>query len=431
MAKEKNIKNKKPKKRFVILKGILIIILLIALAVASFVAYSTYKNGFGVVGMIETALGHDKDTLKNLSEFRVLILGVSTDISVALTDTIIVASYNPQTQKASLLSIPRDTFVGKNEDNANSYNKINALYQSGINKILDAVNDLTGLGIEYYMVVETEALVELVDRIGGVNFDVPINMDYDDTSQNLHIHLKAGQQLLNGKQAEGLVRFRHNNNGTSYPATYGDNDIGRMRTQREFLTQVAKQTIQLKNITKIGEIIDIAYKYMKTNISLSAIKDYIPYVIQFNTENIQTGTLPGTPAKINSLWFYKCNKAQAKQLVNELFNIEEVTEEEEAEIKKEKMKENAKTKIELINSSGVESTLAAVETALKKEGYTISKKSSTATTIKNTSIINNTKIDNKILEEIREILNVGVIQNNSNNTGTTNVTIIIGSNYNN
>lgn len=428
---DKRGKNKKQKKKHRVLKAFLIIILIIAIAIGAFVAYSTWKNGWGITGMIQTALGHDKDTVKNMEEFKVLVLGVSTDTSAVLTDTIIVASYDPKTQTASMLSIPRDTFVGKSESSATSYNKINALYQTNIDKILSTVNEITGLDIEYYVVVDTEALIKLVDTIGGVEFDVPINMDYDDSSQNLHIHLKAGLQKLDGEKSENLVRFRHNNNGTSYPASYGDNDIGRMRTQREFITQVIKQTIQLKNITKIGEIMDIAYKYVKTNVDLSVAKDYIPYALEFNVENIQTGVLPGTPAKINGLWFYKYDKAETKKVVQQLFETKGENQDDEQSQEKDetKIKENAKIKIELINASGIDSTLTAVETILKKEGYTISKKS-TAKETKNTAIINNTKVEQSITEDIKEVLNTGIIQNSNNNSSTADITIIIGTNYN-
>ena len=200
---------------------------------------------------------------------------------------------------------------------------------------VEAVEELTGIDIDYYAVINNDLLIQMVDVIGGVEFNVPIDMDYDDSSQDLHIHLKAGQQLLNGEQAENLVRFRHNINGTSYPSSYGDNDIGRMRTQREFITQVAKQTIQFKNIGKIGNIVDIAYKYVETNVTLSVIKDYIPYAIEFNTENIQTGTLPGTNQKINGLWFLKANKTEAKELINQMFEIvEEQTQEQQQLLKR-------------------------------------------------------------------------------------------------
>ena len=260
--KERNKKTKK--KKHIILKLLLFILTVMVLFIGGFVGYSTYKNGWGVKGIIQTAMGQDEKKLANLEPFTVLIMGVSEDISVKLTDTIMVASYNPKTQKATLLSIPRDTFVGTNKNKATSYDKINALYQTKTKesdtspeKTLAAVNKITGLNITYYVVVSNKALVQLVDAIGGVEFDVPIDMDYDDSSQDLYIHLEKGYQKLNGEQAEWLVRFRHNNNGTSYPSSYGNNDLGRMKTQREFLKVVAKQLIQLKNITKLGTFIDI------------------------------------------------------------------------------------------------------------------------------------------------------------------------------
>ena len=425
---EKKQIKKKSKKRFRVLKVFLFIILILILAIGSFVVYSGCKNGWGLSNMIATVVGHDQETLKNLDELRVLILGVSTDTSAVLTDTIMVASYNPKTQKASLLSIPRDTFVGKSEANANSYNKINALYQTSIDKILSAVNDLTGLDLQYYVVVDTEALIKLVDTIGGVEFDVPIDMDYDDSSQDLHIHLKAGVQLLDGEKAENLVRFRHNNNGTSYPASYGDNDVGRMRTQREFITQVVKQTIQLKNITKIGEIVDIAYQYVETNVTLSVLKDYIPYALEFSTENIQTGSLPGTNEKINGLWFFKANKTETKELVSQMFEAEEVEDSGEGTTV-EDTSDNSKIKIEVLNGTSANSNLTAVTTMLKQKNYTISKTGET-TNSTYTTIIANGQTDEAVAEKIKEVLGVGTVLTTKNTASKADITIIIGNDIN-
>ena len=248
---KKGTTNKKKKK---VWKKVLLIMLFIILIAGSVFAYKVYKNGGGMSGMLATVVGHDENTKKNLGEFRCLILGISTDQeNVDLTDTIMVASYNPNTQKATLLSIPRDTYTGKTPAKATAYEKINALYsrKHRPDETLEAVNEITGLDIKYYVVVKTEALIKLVDVIGGITFDVPIDMNYDDTSQNLHIHLKAGEQKLDGDKAEQLVRFRHNNDGTSYPEEYGDNDTGRMRTQREFIMQVIKQTAKPENILKL------------------------------------------------------------------------------------------------------------------------------------------------------------------------------------
>ena len=134
---------------------------------------------------------------------------------------------------------------GKSLTNARPQDKINAFYdEKNTQKMLDKVNELTGLGIEYYVTISNEALIKLVDIIGGVEFDVPIDMNYDDKSQNLHIHLKKGVQMIDGKKAEMLLRFRHNNNGTSYPVEYGDNDYGRMKTRTKFSSSCWRTNIK-------------------------------------------------------------------------------------------------------------------------------------------------------------------------------------------
>ena len=158
-----------------------------------------------------------------------------------------MCSYDPKIQDVALLSIPRDTFVGRNKNTATGFDKINALYQIDPDKLLKKVNDITGLGINYYIKVDTQGLKDLVDSVGGIYFDVPIDMDYDDSSQKLSIHLKAGYQLLDGNKAEQVLRFRHNNNGSTYPAEYGQEDIGRMKTQRAFITEVIKQVAKEEN----------------------------------------------------------------------------------------------------------------------------------------------------------------------------------------
>ena len=433
MEKEKQEKKKingKAKKRFRILKVILLIVLILIMLIGGFVVYSGYKNGWGLSNMLATFVGHDQETLKNLDELKVLVLGVSTDTSAVLTDTIMVGSYNPKAQKASLLSIPRDTFVGKNEASANSYNKINALYQTSADKILAAVNDLTGLELQYYVVVDTEALIKLVDTIGGVEFNVPIDMDYDDSSQDLHIHLKAGWQLLDGEKAENLVRFRHNNDWTSYPASYGDNDVGRMRTQREFITEVIKQTLQMKNIGKIGEIVDIAYEYIETNITLSVLKDYIPYALEFSTENIQTGSLPGTNEKLNGLWFFKANKTKTKELINEMFETNKVEENKQDDDEPiEDTSANKKIKIEVLNGTSTSSNLSSVATMLKQKNYTILKSAET-TNSTYTTIIANGETDKAIAEKIKDVLGGGTVLTAKNTSSKANITIIIGNDFN-
>lgn len=434
----KNVKKEKKKKRKnKKWKKVLLIFLAILLIAGGVFAYRVHINGGGLSGMLATVVGHNENTKKNLGEFRTLILGISTDQDgVDLTDTIMVASYNPNTQKATLLSIPRDTYTGKNPAKATSYEKINSLYsrKHRPDETLKAVNEITGLNIEYYVVVKTEALIKLVDVIGGINFNVPMDMDYDDTSQDLHIHLKAGEQKLDGDKAEQLVRFRHNNDGTSYPEEYGDNDTGRMRTQREFIMQVVKQTAKPENIFKLGEILEVAKEYVITNIDFNIAKDYIPYVVEFNTDNLLTDTLPGknTNKNTSQTWIFIHDKEETEALVQELFyerDIEETTEENTTlnETTESKTSKSDIT-LEVLNGSGDSNNLQKAVNQLKGAGFKVTRTGSTST-ISKTTITNKKNVKEALLKNIKDVMGTGTITTSESSSSKVDVTIIIGKDY--
>lgn len=434
--KRKNRKNKR-KKNGIGKKIILIILLLLIIAIGWF-AYKTYKNGGGLSGMLATAIGHNENTKKDLKEIKVLILGVSTDLDSELTDTIMVASYNPNTQKANLLSIPRDTFTGKNKSRALATQKINALYNMTRNpqKTLDAVNDITGMDIKYYVLVRTEALIKLVDAIGGVEFNVPINMYYTDKTQNLVIDLKEGVQKIDGNKAEQLLRFRHNNDGTSYPVEYGDNDLGRMRTQRDFISATLKQTLKPGNVFKIGQILEIANENLETNLELAFVKDYIPYAVEFNTENMTTATLPGTTPDMketNNVSIFVADKEATKNLVNSMF-YDDIDKEDETNTISNNMITNnsngnsSQIKIELLNGSGNKEKLQKAKELLEDVGYKVTK-TGTTSSISKTIITNKKDISEDNLKEIKNTLNVGNISTNKSSTSLVDVSIVIGKDF--
>ena len=438
-----NTKKKKKKKAW---KKVLLILFLLLLIGGSVFAYRVYKNGWGLSGMLATVAGHDENTKKNLTEFKCLILGISTDQeNVELTDTIMVASYNPNTQKATLLSIPRDTYTGSNPKRATAYEKINALYsrKHRPDETLEAVNEITGLNIEYYVVVKTEALIKLVDAIGGVTFNVPIDMDYDDETQDLHIHLEAGEQLLDGDKAEQLLRFRHNNDGTTYPEEYGNNDIGRMRTQREFILQAVKQTAKVENVFKLGQILDIAKENVLTNIDFNVAKDYIPYVVEFNTDNLITAALPGTTPDwntTNGVSVFVYDKEETADLIQEIFydrDIEETTQGTEETDSTNNTTNSTTTsisssksniKIEVLNGSGTGSNLQDVVSELEAAGYNVTRTGSTNTTTK-TTIINKKDVSDTLIKQIQNIVDSTTVQNSTSSSSKVDLTVIIGTDY--
>ena len=430
-------------------KKILIGILIVLLLGIAWFTYRTYKNGWGLSGMLATVVGHDENTKKNLSEIKVLILGVSTDLDSQLTDTIMVASYNPNTQKANLLSIPRDSYTGKNTAKATASLKINALYniEKTPEKTLKAVNEITGLDIKYYVIVKTEALIQLVDAIGGVEFNVPIDMKYDDPTQDLHIDLKAGTQKLDGEKAEQVLRFRHSNpdkNGvmTTYPSEYGNDDFGRMRTQRDFISALLKQTLKPGNIFKLGEILEIAHKNVETNLELSYIKDYIPYAVEFNTDNLQTATLPGTTPDMkdtNNVSIFVINKKLSTELIQSMFYVDSTEETEDNtitnslnttsnSISSTTTVKDDELKIELINGSGNTSKLEEAKTKLEEAGFTV-KKTGKTSTISKTVITNKKNATDEQLKNIKQVLNAGSISTNKQASSQVDVTIVIGEDF--
>ncbi len=449
--KSQNQKNKqKPKKKMKMWKKIFLIILLILLIAGSVFAYRVHKNGGGLSGMLATVVGHDEETRKNLGELQVLLMGVSTDQEgVALTDTIIVASYNPNTQKAVLLSIPRDSFTGTNTKKAVAADKINAIYNITRDPMetLDAVNELTGLDLQYYAIVQTEALIELVDAIGPIEYYVPTDMNYDDTSQDLHIHFEEGLQEIDGQAAEELLRFRKNNDGTSFPSEYGDNDIGRMRNQREFITAVVEQTVKLENITKLGTIIDIASRNLITNLDFNILKDYLPYAVEFSTENLQTASLPGIVPDVsqtNGVSIFVVDEEETQQLVKELFYPEALTEEGTPEenttnttgnttnttSSSSTTTSNSSIKIEVLNGTSDGKLLQEVVNKLREEGYNVSRTGTTTSTSK-TVIANKKDVSTTIMSHIKETLGIGTISDSGTggSSSKVDVTIIIGKDY--
>lgn len=452
---EGKVRKKKKKKHRIIKRIFLTILVLILIAGIVFGAL-VMKNGGGLTGLVTTVVGSSKSKIKTLPDVYALCIGVSQN----MTDTIMVAKYSPQNQQASLLSIPRDTFCGKSKASASASDKINAIYPiSGPAKTMERVNDLTGLNIKYYIVVDTKALRDLVDCIGGVYFDVPIKMDYDDTSQNLAIHLEAGYQLLNGTQAEGVCRFRHNNNGTSYPVSYGDNDLGRMRTQREFIKQTVKQTLKVSNITKIDDIMKIAQEEVETNIDWNVARDYIAAAVNFNTDNLKSEQLPGSTGYLNDVSFFFADENRTKQVVQSIFltvndhsdesnstNETETNEVDETnsissnttnQTKAEKqatmneaknaIKSNSKVKVEIINGTGTSSKLDTVKEQLQNMGYKISN-TSTSNIVDNTSVIcrNADYIENA--KSLQALLGPGSVVSGKENASI-DITIILGKDY--
>lgn len=410
------IGNRTSKKKHVVAKRVILLIIVILIILAGVFTSKIVMNGGGLKGLLATLVGQTEETRKNMSEIEFLILGESLN----LTDTIMIGKYDPNSQKAALVSIQRDTFIGDNPKKATAYDKINSVYQGkNSEKILKEVNELTGLNLKYYVAIDTEGLKELVDAIDGVEFYVPMDMKYDDTSQDLHINLKEGLQKLNGDQAEQVLRFRHNNDGSTYPSSYGTQDTGRMRTQRDFISALLKQTLKPNNILKIGELIDIANNNIETNIPIDTLKDYIPYAVEFSTDNLKTATLPGEPKEMNGVWLYLTDEDEAQAMIAQYFfdcpSEDEVT--------------NEMPTLQILNGTSDFSNLAEVVNKYKEKGYNILKVGNTESKVKQTKITNRTKQSTEKMTEVKNIIKQNAKTETGKDTEDVDFTVTIGRDY--
>ena len=188
---------------------------------------------------------------KSKDFYTVLVLGRDTG-GGGNTDTMLLASYDVTNQKATVMSIPRDTMVNVPWD----IKKINSVYNyygggdKGIQALYKEIAQLVGFEPDYQVIVEWDAVGAIVEAMGGVYYDVPRNMNYDDPYQDLHIHQTKGYRKLSGDDAMQVLRYRHDND---MRYGYPDGDLGRIKTQQTLLKAMVEQLLQLKNVTKIGE----------------------------------------------------------------------------------------------------------------------------------------------------------------------------------
>ena len=244
--------------------------------------------------------------------YNILVSGLDDDNGGS--DTNILVRFDVPNKRIDLVSLPRDTLLHNEYRN----NKLNFAYAKGGTELLmEQIENLLGIPVDFYVTVNLKGFIALVDQIDGVDFDIPINMDYDDPYQDLHIHFTKGPRHLNGQEAMEVVRFRHNNDGTGY----GTEDIGRIGTQQAFLKAVAKQLLQIGNVKNIPALVDIFYTYVKTDLTTGNLVWLGNEALNIGMENIHFATLPGDGSGYyNKQSVYVLDAQATCDLVNEALN---------------------------------------------------------------------------------------------------------------
>ena len=224
---------------------------------------------------------------------RINVLLIGTDKSGANTDVIMVMSYDKGQNMIKTVSIPRDTrvLVGS------KYSKINACMAISKEALLfDTIKAITGMPINYYIKIDTAGFRQVIDILGGVEFDVPQRMYYKDPTQGLNIDLQPGMQMLDGNKAEQLVRFRR----------YIEGDIQRTRVQQDFISALIHQKLKAENILKLPQLYSEMAKYVKTNISASDIVGNLEVAKVFSKSGggVKSLELPGYVKYINGVSYF-------------------------------------------------------------------------------------------------------------------------------
>jgi LCP family protein required for cell wall assembly len=382
----------------------IIAIVLVLLLVAGIVGASYYWFDSNIIkNKAQTSDGmmvaEDKVTI--------MIMGVDSRADdVGRSDTLMVATVDPNKKKAAILSIPRDTRV---KIEGNGYDKINHAYAFGGHKLTQkTVEDLLGVPIDYYIVINIQAFERVIDAIGGVDINVEKRMYYEDPWDDdggLVIDLKPGQQHMDGKTAIQYVRYRDS-----------EGDIGRIARQQHFMKAVLDQIISPSIITKLPAIIKEVSSAVQTDMSTSKMISLVNILKDAHDNGLNTEMVPGKPAYIQDISYWIPDIQKLRQTLAELLDVKmdakveksmnttvqeyeaslpknmKVADDAEAaktargaELKAEKVadddkknkeeppepKKTAKISVRVINSSGINGAGAEVAGILRRQGLNV------------------------------------------------------------
>ena len=267
----------KSSQRRSLLTVIMTLLVTAAIAVVGYNAYKKFSSPMFDDGNANAETNISKNAGKS---FNALLIG--TDAGGYNTDAIMIVRVDRETGEIHMLSIPRDTRVSVDGKRC----KINSCYYTGgISLLAGKIRELTDIEINYYAIIQPGTLAQIVDCLDGVDYNVESDMHYSDPSQDLYIDLKAGQQTLNGDQAEQYCRYR----------SYLMGDITRTQCQQKFFKALFEQKLNVKYATKINEIYDIISENVKTNVSLKDIMSNISVLQMIGSESsIRCFETPGT-----------------------------------------------------------------------------------------------------------------------------------------
>lgn len=241
------------------------------------------------------------------------ILICGTDESRARTDTMMLLFIDRKAGRMRVLSLPRDTMVNRD----NPVPKLNGAYgangkgEKGMNVLMDNVRDLIGYRPDGYLLLDLDCFETLVDRMGGVDFNVPVDMYYSDPTQNLYIDLKAGRQRVDGRAAMWIMRYR---------SGYAAADLKRVSVQRDFLAAALRQWTKPAKLLRAPTVLPLLLKNTETDLNYRGLCWLLLALRGCASHGFESDTLPGEGAWIRGGAYYVEDRAAAAALINEKYN---------------------------------------------------------------------------------------------------------------
>ncbi|WP_077597028.1 LCP family protein [Oceanobacillus kimchii] len=322
--KETRIVRRKKRKVRKRIYFILLPALILFIGVASYIGHlyvtagSVFDDSYEEDGRGKSEL-RDSEVDPDIDNVTVLIMGVDTsDVrgneENARTDALMLASLNKDDKSVKLLSVPRDSYVYI--PTVDRYDKINHAHAfGGTSGTIDTVESLLDIPVDYYVKLNFEAFIDVVDSLGGIEAEVPYELKEQDSQDRAGaIHLMPGVQELNGEEALALARTRKQ-----------DNDIQRGKRQQEIIEGIVDKTVSLQSIFKIDDVVQSVGDNMTTNMKFSEMKSFFSYITAGSALDIETLSLEGTDDTSQGPYYWMLDEValnQTKQTLQTHLDIE-------------------------------------------------------------------------------------------------------------
>ncbi|WP_379355834.1 MULTISPECIES: LCP family protein [unclassified Paenibacillus] len=302
-------KPKKPKKKRSALKVFFSLLVGLLLIAAGLVAYLYFKtsDAIGTIGLDESQATEVpiSESVKQKPVAFVLMGLDSREKGGSLnTDVMMVAAFNPVTKTATVVSIPRDTYVEVDGYRGRKANRFYADFYTvarrdkdmeqqaaeleGKKSVKDVMGKLFGIDVKYAGIINFKGFIDVVDKLGGVKVNVDMRMKYKDSADGTDIDLHEGVQVLKGEDALDFVRYRKSNDGTNMSS-----DFDRNRRQSEVVGAIVDKMLSIGGITKVGSVIDSVSSNISMDMPQKEIKRMIDQYLSVRSNDIEFISLEG------------------------------------------------------------------------------------------------------------------------------------------